>query len=59
MNLPTTCQETDDDGCTYYYSYETRKNATVVHVVENKGKCYIASDEIKRDWLFRGHLALV
>ncbi|CAB4026568.1 Integrin beta-1, partial [Paramuricea clavata] len=34
--LPTTCQETDDEGCTYYYSYINKENMTVVHVVENK-----------------------
>ncbi|CAB4024402.1 Hypothetical predicted protein, partial [Paramuricea clavata] len=36
LQLPTTCQETDDEGCTYYYSYQNIKNVTRVYAVENK-----------------------
>ena len=36
LQLPTTCQETDDEGCTYYYSYEEKNNITYVYAVENK-----------------------
>ena len=37
VELPTTCQETDDEGCTYYYSYEEKNNITIVYAVESKG----------------------
>ncbi|XP_028399547.1 integrin beta-1-like [Dendronephthya gigantea] len=36
LNLPAECQETDNDGCTYYYTYENKGNKTIVHVVESK-----------------------
>ena len=48
VNFPAECTETDDDGCTYYYTYVNKENVTIVHVVGNKGwyilscKCLLA-----------------
>ena len=36
LKLPTICQDTDDEGCTYYYSNEQKDNITNIYVVENK-----------------------
>ncbi|XP_028399504.1 integrin beta-2-like isoform X1 [Dendronephthya gigantea] len=36
LKLPAECQETDDDGCTYYYTYENKGNKTIVYAVESK-----------------------
>mgnify|MGYP002803633508 FL=1 len=36
LQLPTICQETDDEGCTYYYSYKQKHNISNIYVVENK-----------------------
>ncbi|XP_046846102.1 integrin beta-1-B-like [Xenia sp. Carnegie-2017] len=34
--LPTTCEERDDEGCTYFYSYEEKNNVTTLYVVKTK-----------------------
>ena len=50
VQLPTICQDTDDEGCTYYYSYKQKDNITNIYVVENKGTVMEMLNDLNPIW---------